>query len=131
MLLLRPLTVLIPNCIYRCDCDIVHPLVRYHGQCRRSRCCGGFHKFCRVNATKLRSYDVVERVAKKLERRSHKVAMFRCCGGGCQKIWRAEVTKLRCCGGFQKFCRVNATKLQSYDVATLQDWSYDHPALPV
>ena len=31
---LRPLTVLIPNCIYRCD--IIHPLVRYHGRSRRS-----------------------------------------------------------------------------------------------
>ena len=30
----RPLTVLIPNCIYMCD--IIHPLVRYHGRSRRS-----------------------------------------------------------------------------------------------
>ena len=31
---LRPLTVLIPNYKYRCD--IIHPLVRYHGRSRRS-----------------------------------------------------------------------------------------------
>jgi len=30
----RPLTVLISNFIYRCD--IIHPLVRYHGRSRRS-----------------------------------------------------------------------------------------------
>ena len=29
-----PLTVLIPNCIYRCD--IIYPLVRYHGRSWRS-----------------------------------------------------------------------------------------------